>query len=161
MVSLFVLSHCADNRLTSFIICSTPDRSVLVQTPWSFQAGVFLPSAHRCPLFIGSNVGSFLIQILSMNTAGVNHAPEISQPGQSEAKKNGEKKKIFLPLLFQPEWGGSGQANEAARLRSRMQGLLQSFFLRSQLCTHLSVTVSILGTEKGPCTQGSEQFFSL
>lgn len=122
---------------------------------------MFLPSAHRCPLFIGSNVGSFLIQILSMNTAGVNHAPEIPQPGQSEAKKNGEKKKIFLPLLFQPEWGGSGQANEAARLRSPMQGLLQSSFLRSQLCTHLSVTVSILGTEKGPCTQGSEQFFSL
>lgn len=87
--------------------------------------------------------------------------PKSHSLGKVRPKKNGEKKKIFLPLLFQPEWGGSGQANETARLRSRMQGLLQSFFLRSQLCTHLRVTVSILGTEKGPCTQGSEQFFSL
>lgn len=99
LVSLFVLSHRADNRLTSFTICSAPDRSVLVQTPWSFQAGVFLLSAHHCPFFIGINLGSFLIQILSMNTAGVNHAPEISQPEQSEAKEKVRRKRFSFPYF--------------------------------------------------------------
>lgn len=35
--------------------------------------------------------------------AAVSHAPEVTQPGCSEAQE-GEKEKAFLPPLLQPEW---------------------------------------------------------